>query len=241
LSLARSPRERDNPAMDSPGLYLHVPSLVTREELESLLARAREAEFEDGRTTATLGAKEVKRNLQMVKARSADVIAFENLLLNAINRHPLVSAVVMPRQVHPPMINRYDAGMSYGWHVDSPLMGMPPVRTDVAMTLFLSHPESYDGGALTIETPAGPVAYRLPAGDAIFYPADRNHCVTPVTRGTRLCAVTWIQSVIRDPSKREVVFMTNQLYSMLSARDLRSPEAQLAMGLYSRLVRMWEE
>jgi PKHD-type hydroxylase len=227
--------------MESPSLYLSVPGLIDRHELETLREIAQRAEFEDGRKTAIHAAKDVKQNLQMVKPLPPGENPFETLLLHALTRHPLVSAVVMPRLVHPPMINKYEVGMSYGWHIDSPLMGTPPVRTDLAMTLFLSDPDAYEGGALAVQTPAGVAQYRLPAGDAIFYPADRTHCVTPLTRGTRLCAISWIQSVIRDPSKREIVFTANQLHAMLSARDAHSPEARMSMGLYANLVRRWEE
>lgn len=227
--------------MERPGLYLHVPALITREELQQLREISMQSEFEDGRKTAILAAKEVKQNLQMVKEKPPGENDFELIVLNAINRSPLAAAVVMPKAVYPPMMSKYEVGMSYGWHIDSPLMGMPPVRTDIAMTLFLNDPESYEGGALAVQTPAGLAQFRLPAGDAIFYPSDRLHCVTPVTKGTRLCAITWIQSLVRNHEQREMVFTANQLYSILSAKDLHSPESQIAIGLYSNLLRMWSE
>jgi PKHD-type hydroxylase len=227
--------------MELPKLYLHVQGLLTPDEVARLRQIATEQSFEDGRKTASLAAVDVKRNLQLVKEKPLGQNEFELIILNAMQRNPLISGCVMPKAVYPPMISKYEVGMSYGWHIDSPLMGPQPVRTDLAMTLFLNDPQSYEGGALAVQSPAGLTQFRLPAGDAIFYPANRLHCVTEVTKGTRLCAITWIQSVVRDHEKREMIFTMNYLYSLLSAKDLHSPESQITMGLYSNLLRRWGE
>ena len=87
----------------------------------------------------------------------------------------------------PPLFNRYDQDMSFGSHVDNAIRAIPgtPVRlrTDVSATLFLSDPDSYDGGELVVEDTYGSHAVKLPAGDLIVYPASSLHHVTPITRG----------------------------------------------------------
>lgn len=233
--------------MDSPSLYLPVPDLVTPQELKRLKELAAAQAFEDGRKTASLAALSVKNNLQMAREKMPGENEQEQIVFQAIMRHPTVSACVMPQMVFPPMISKYEAGMYYGWHIDSPVMslpgvtGVPPVRTDVAMTLFLHDPASYEGGELVVQSPAGLVQFKLPAGHAVFYPADRLHCVAEVKSGVRLCAVTWIQSMVRNAEQRELLVTTNYLHGILSSKDVKSPEAQLALAIYSNLLRMWRE
>jgi PKHD-type hydroxylase len=111
----------------------------------------------------------------------------------------------MPRGVTPPTFNRYDPGMTYGRHVDNPLMGAGRLRTDLSVTVFLSDLDSYDGGELCIESDLDVRRVRLPAGDAVIYPSGLVHWVEPVTRGVRIAAIAWIQSVIRDHAMRQVV------------------------------------
>ena len=131
------------------------------------------------------------------------------------------------KTINDPLFIRYDTGMSYGSHTDDPIMNsrFGPLRTDVALTLFLNEPEEYDGGELHTDG----LSYKLPAGSLLMYPADTVHCVVPVTRGTRLVMVTWVQSVIRCEQQRDIL------------RTIGSSNEKDLKDVYRKLVRMWAE
>ncbi|MDA8363186.1 MAG: Fe2+-dependent dioxygenase, partial [Gammaproteobacteria bacterium] len=128
-------------------------------------------------------------------------------------------------------------------HVDDPVMGGDGAlyRSDIAITLFLNDPQQYDGGELEIRTAFGSQSVKLPAGDAVMYPASSLHRVTPVTRGERLVAVTWAQSLVRDPAKRELLYELNQAREALLAAAPDAPETTRVNTAYVNLVRMWGE
>jgi PKHD-type hydroxylase len=133
--------------------------------------------------------------------------------------------------------------MTYGEHVDDPIMGStgPRFRSDVSMTIFLNPPETYDGGELAIRTPFGEQRVKLPAGDAVVYPSSSLHRVTEVSRGERLVALTWIQSYVRDPAQRELLYELNlaREHLLKSAPD-DAATAYLDRS-YANLVRMWSD
>lgn len=140
------------------------------------------------------------------------------------------------------MLSRYHPGMTYGVHVDDALMGATePVRTDIATTIFLSRPEDYDGGELVIEGTGGDAEYKLPAGAAIFYPATSLHRVAPVGRGSRLAAVTWIQSLVREADRREMLFDLDSARRTLFEQTGKTREVDLLSKTYANLLRLWAE
>jgi PKHD-type hydroxylase len=114
-------------------------------------------------------------------------------------------------------------------------------RSDIAITIFLNAPETYDGGELTIHTAFGEQTVKLPAGDGVLYPASSIHRVTPVTRGERLVAVTWVQSLVRDPGKRELLYTLNQAREALLSKSPDAPETAQVNVAYLNLVRMWAD
>ena len=139
-----------------------------------------------------------------------------------------------------PMFARYGPGRRYGMHTDNALVHDEngwSVRTDISFTLFLSAPDTYDGGALILQDPAGDREFRPKAGSAVFYPTGQLHGVTPVTRGERLVCVGWIQSLIRRADQRELLFDMEQV------RDRIGPgEDTLLMDkAIGNLLRMWAE
>jgi PKHD-type hydroxylase len=146
---------------------------------------------------------------------------------------------VRPKALSPLLFSRYDPDMHYGSHVDDALMdGM---RTDVSFTLFLSAPESYDGGELVIESAAGEDAVKLSAGALVAYPSTSLHHVAAVTRGVRLAAVGWARSFIRDAARRELLFDLDTARSALFARDGKTAEFDLIAKSTANLLRMWAE
>lgn len=199
------------------------------------LARVRgllaEGAFYDGRATSTVAGK---RNLQLVDdnpvAQEAASLISDALLANA-----QFQRAAQPQCLLPVVFSKYEVGMSYPDHVDSAVMDGR--RTDVATTVFLSDPQSYDGGELVVDTGAGERSFKLAAGAAIVYPASTLHRVAAVTRGVRLVAVAWIQSLVRDVAKRKI------LHDLANAVD-DFPEGPCALGLrrgYHNLLRLWAE
>lgn len=230
-----------NPSASSS--YLTVSGLLKPDELESIDLILKSASFEEGAATATDAAKSVKKNLQLPKQGSEERKRIGSIVINAMSQSPLIHAALMPKVVLTPIISRYEPGMHYGHHVDSPLMAddITTIRTDVGMTLFLSDPSSYEGGELEVITPAGPERFKLERGDAIFYPTTAIHGVIPVTSGVRLAAVTWMQCAVRDAHQREILFQLKSAQALVDRKDHLSAENLALMQVHSNLVRMWAE
>jgi PKHD-type hydroxylase len=217
-----------------------IESMLKTEEITQLESLIKATEFVDGKATASMAAKEVKNNLQL-DSHSSAMDAIQLILNNALQTSPYFQAATQPKKVHPFIISKYVPGQFYGWHVDSPIMGDPMIRTDLAMTIFLSDPASYEGGELLIQGSAGPLAMKPKKGDAVLYPCQFLHCVNEVKKGERIAAVTWIQSNIQSTEQRQILFELNQVQAVLQQRDKHSPEANLMLQAYSNLFRMWAE
>ena len=204
--------------------------LLTPDEVRQVLRALEQCAFVDGRATATGRAREVKNNLE----HSPEDRENDRLVIAAIHRHQGLQALVMPSCFLPPLFSRYEPGMKYGDHMDCSIMGgSPNVRTDYAMTLFLSPAGSYDGGELILE---GGEEIKLEAGEAFAYPATSIHRVAPVTRGIRLAAVTWMQSLIRDVSLRAILYDLWRVTQKLKSDE--EPELALLLSKsYQNLIR----
>ena len=157
----------------------------------------------------------------------------------------LFMSATLPLKVLPPRFNRYEGGGTYGNHIDNAIFTIPgtaiKVRSDVSTTVFFSDPADYDGGELVVHGAPGEAAQRikLPAGDAILYPGTSVHEVTPVTRGERLASFLWIESMVRSPEQRALLFDLDMTLLALRQRDGESAEATRLTGTYHRLLRMW--
>jgi len=218
-----------------------IPDVLTAEELVKLRAVVKRGRFQDGRSTAGFRAAMVKKNEQLAR-ESAGVKEARELVTAALLRHPQFQSAVLPKSVRPAMFNRYLPGMSYGPHIDDPLMGKETrERSDIALTLFLSDPDAYDGGELQMLGPLGPQEVKLPAGACVIYPASAPHIVTPVTRGERLAAVTWAQSFVRDGEKREILHQMNAARMQLHKLEPEGQATWHAFAAYSNLLRLWAE
>lgn len=220
--------------------FIQLPALLKEEELVRIESLVSKASFVDGKMTASLAAKAVKENRQ-IDPKDAILQEIHEVLNGALQRNALFQVTALPRSVHPFLISKYGAGQYYGWHVDSPVMGMPPIRTDLAMTVFLSDPATYTGGELVLQTGAGIVNLKPPKGDAIIYPCQYVHGVNEIKSGERLAAVTWIQSAVRSPEQRQLLMQLNQVHSILLQKDMQAQETQLLLQTYSHLFRMWAD
>ncbi len=225
-------------------MIICIANLLDTGVLSKVRALLDAARFQDGRATAGWHARLVKANRQAAPrdpaVREAAAIVAAALLGNEVFR-----SATLPRRLRPPLFARYGAGETYGTHVDDALMGLGdpegPLRTDVAVTVFLADPAAYEGGALVIEDPAGEQDFRLKAGDAVAYPATTLHRVAPVTAGERLVAVTWVQSLVRDPARREVLFDLENAKRRVFASEGKGATFDLLAKSHANLLRQWVE
>lgn len=218
----------------------HIPALLTAEELITIDALIAASRFVDGKLTASMAAKEVKNNLQL-EAGNEKLAAIQNIISNALQQSPLFNIAALPGKVYPFLISKYTPGKYYGWHVDSPVMGTPPIRTDLAMTIFLSDPATYEGGELSIQSDTGLANFKPAKGDAVLYPCQYLHCVNEIKSGERVAAVTWIQSNVKDASQRQILFQLNQVHSALYQQAPNAPATNLLLQTHSNLFRMWAD
>ena len=227
-------------------MLLHVREVLTPAEV----ARAREvladAPWGDGRITAGSQSAEAKNNEQLPEDCDA-TRAVQQLLLRGLERHAVFFSAALPKQISPPLFNRYGgAANSFGNHVDSAVRylrnGAGRVRTDISCTLFLSEPGEYDGGELMVEDTFGEQRVKLAAGDLVLYPGTSVHRVEPVTRGHRVASYFWIQSMVRSDEQRRLLFeMDNHLRRLRSGAHLGEADPSV-IGLtstYHNLLRMW--
>lgn len=222
-----------------PENMLHIPQLLKPDELELIDSLLNDSAFLDGSKTASMAAKAVKNNLQIDRQDQDTLPRIQAIFDEALRASPLFQIYSMPAQIVPFLLSKYEIGMAYGWHVDSPFMGQPPIRTDLAMTVFLSGPDAYEGGELVIQGPQGVTAFKAGKGDAVVYPCQYLHCVNPVLSGQRSVAVSWIQSQVKDIGHRQILFDLNQVHGSLYQRDPNAPEANLLLQAHSNLLRMW--
>ncbi|QSQ15749.1 Fe2+-dependent dioxygenase [Myxococcus landrumensis] len=225
-------------------MMLHIPNVLTAAEVARCRAVMEKADWTDGRVTAGHQSAQVKQNLQLPEG-SAAARELGDLVLAGLERSPLFISAVLPQRVFPPLFNRYETSMHFGSHVDGAIRPIPGtaqrVRTDVSATLFLSEPDSYDGGELVVEDTYGHHSVKLPAGDLIIYPSTSLHHVTPVTRGARLASFFWVQSMVRDVSKRALLFDMDTAIMQLNQEVPKSPSLVMLTGVYHNLLRQWAE
>jgi PKHD-type hydroxylase len=218
-------------------MILGLDAILTGEELTALRARLAGADFQDGRSTAGWHARLVKENAQLSKDDPlAGAVRTE--IDAALRRNAIFMAAVQPKLIQL-LVNRYGEGQSYGAHVDDAFMNGR--RTDVSLTVFLSDPADYDGGELVIDGPSGEQSIKLPAGAAIVYPATSLHRVNPVTRGARLACVGWVESRVRDPGAREILFDLERARRGMFQAHGKTAEFDLLSKACANLLRRWGE
>jgi PKHD-type hydroxylase len=209
-----------------------VQRLLSPEQVTHLRTRLEQAPWSDGRATAGALAARSKRNLQLALG-SPTHAELSELVKKCVNASEPFKQLTLPRRLSVILFSRYDVGMEYGPHTDDAFRALELVRTDIAVTLFLSEPETYEGGALIV----GDRALRPAAGDAVIYPANTIHRVSEVTRGVRLAAVFWVQSLVRDERQRGILLSLQR-----AAGQVESPTVSLALAHAQQdLLRMWIE
>ena len=223
-------------------MLLTIPELLNPAQLAKIHETLADAPFVDGKLSAGFAAGRVKNNEEM-RPEPERMQRLIRILMASLGHHETFRFGALPHRVADPIFARYTPGMSYGEHIDDPIMGTtgPRFRSDVSMTIFLNDPGAYEGGELEIRTPVGAQQIKLAAGDAVVYPSASLHRVVEVTRGERLVALTWIQRYVRDPARRELLYELNLAREQL----LKSAPAEDATAYvnrsYANLVRMWSD
>lgn len=225
-------------------MLLHIPDVLNAEQLAEARATLASAEWVDGRITAGHHSERVKRNRQ-IPERHPIARRIGEMILAALDRNALFLSAALPLKIVPPTFNRYEGGETYGSHVDGairPIQGTPlRVRTDLSATVFLSPPENYDGGELVVDDTHGAHRVKLPAGSMILYPGSSLHRVEPVTRGIRLAAFFWIESMVREDGRRRLLFDLDRAVQQTAAAIPDNPAVAQLYNVYHNLLRQWAD
>ncbi|HRP12469.1 MAG TPA: Fe2+-dependent dioxygenase [Terricaulis sp.] len=220
-------------------MFLEVRGVLTPQETARLQAIAGQVAFVDGRISNP--ANETKQNLQ---ADQQHPLAGEAAaaISAALLRCREFRDYAFPKIIAPPLLARYAPGMKYGAHYDAAFMpaGAAPLRSDISATVFLAPPESYDGGELAITQGTRTTSFKLNPGDAVFYPSTTLHEVVPVRAGQRLVAITFIQSLLRDPVQRETLYQLNEVAAQ-EGNKMRWENRMRLEGVRNNLLRAWAD
>jgi len=225
-------------------VLVHVPDVLTGPQISRCREVMAYAKWIDGRATAGHQSARAKHNLQIPEG-TPEAREMGELIVGALERSPLFISAALPHRIFPPLFNRYDESMTFGFHVDNAIRqitGTPlRLRTDLSATLFLSRPEEYDGGELVVEDTYGSHAVKLPAGHLILYPAASLHRVNPVTRGARLASFFWIQSMVRADADRTLLFELGTVLQQFEQAVPDHPAVIDLTGVYYNLFRRWTD
>lgn len=228
-------------------MLLQIPQVLTADELAQVRQLLAQADWSDGRITAGSQSGAVKNNLQLPEDLPAATQA-RQIVSVALARNPMFVTGALPKAVYPPLFNRYSGSTNaFGNHIDNAVRthaaSARHIRTDIACTLFLSDPASYDGGELVAQDTFGEQRIKFAAGDLLLYPGTSVHRVEPVTRGERVASFFWIESMVRDDGQRRLLFDMDM--AILSLRQKSDPalgdseEIVKLTGCYHNLLRMW--
>lgn len=226
-------------------MMLAIPDVLDAEALARVHALLEAGRWVDGNITSGPQAALAKRNEQLPED-SAEAKEASAIVLDALGRALLFIAAALPLKIYPPLFNRYAGGQTFGTHIDNAIRIRPNgefrVRSDLSATIFLSDPESYDGGELTVEHNLGVQSVKLPAGHMVLYPASSLHHVEPVTRGMRVASFFWIQSMVREDAARQTLFdLDTTIQSLVSERGQGDRAVIRLTGIYHNLLRRWAD
>ena len=226
-------------------MLLHVPDILTPDQVTHGRRLLEEAQWVDGRVTAGSQSSRAKRNLQLPEDSPA-ARELGEIVLGALQRNALFMSAALPLKVFPPLFNRYGEGHTFGTHVDNAIRikrgSEFRIRSDLSITVFLEDPAEYDGGELVVEDHFGVQRVKLPAGHAVVYPSSSLHHVTPVTRGVRVASFFWLQSMVRDDGARRILFDLDQSVQRLTGQLGGADRSVIELtGVYHNLLRRWAD
>lgn len=226
-------------------MLLRIPQALHADKLEQVRQLVLSANWVDGRVTAGTQSAVVKNNRQL-QEDSPQAQQARHLVSVALARNPQFVTGALPKTVYPPLFNRYGGeSNAFGNHIDNAVRTHAAtgkhMRTDISCTLFLSDPESYDGGELVVQDTYGEQRVKLQAGDLVMYPGTSVHRVEPVTRGERVACFFWIESMVRLDAQRRLLYDMDMAILALRQSGGDSPEVVQLTGCYHNLLRMWAD
>ena len=226
-------------------MLLKIASALNPQELQQVRERVCHADWADGRVTAGSQSAGVKNNQQLPESSEAAQQARQWVSV-ALARNPLFVSGALPKKVYPPLFNSYaGSANAFGNHIDNAVrthaVTAQHVRTDIACTLFLSDPDSYEGGELVVQDTYGEQRVKLGAGDLVMYPGTSVHRVEPVLHGERLACFFWIESMVRHDAQRRLLFDMDMAILDLRKKGGDTDETVRLTGCYHNLLRMWAD
>lgn len=225
-------------------MILTLPDLLTPQDLAEARQLLADAPWADGRDSAGPQARRVKNNQQLPHDCEA-ARQIRTRVLAGLDRSATFFSAALPKKIFTPRVNRYSGEThAYGEHIDNAIRLLPDgqrVRTDISCTVFLSDPDAYEGGELTVADTYGTRGIKLPAGHAVIYPGTSLHQVTPVTRGERLACFFWVESLVRSDEQRRLLYELDMNLLRLRQRHGESAETTALTGTYHNLLRLWAD
>jgi len=222
-------------------MIVTLSDLITPDELAAIKRLVAGVGFTEGKTTAGELLHKAKNN-QQIPWDHPVMKQISGVVMQALGRNDAFMSMAQPRRLAAMLVSRYQPGMAYGMHVDAPIMGEPNhVRSDVSFTLFLNEPDTYQGGELAFETGSGETAFKLPARSAICYSTGQLHRVRPVEQGERLAVVGWVQSLVREPAVRELLYDLSEAREQLVGQEGTARALELINKSYFNLLRRHAE
>ncbi len=222
-----------------------IDPLISAQDVNYFRQKLSELPWQDGTNTAMGMASSVKNNNQ---ADNADpkVRQLSNELLAKVGGHSTLISAALPHKIFPPVFNLYSETQEYGYHVDAAIMRIPGtqdvLRSDISMTVFLNDPDQYEGGELVISTEFGEQQVKLPAGHAVVYPSSSLHKVNAVTKGQRIAAITWMQSMVPDTSLRQTLYQLDRsIQSLIADNKTNRQELDRLHNVYHNLIRQFSQ
>jgi len=219
-----------------------IQNVLSTEDLDTIQTQLSQATWQSGEQSAGVQARKIKSNEEMDQ-RCESWSSINERVVSQLYRHPAFQSLALPSKVSAAFISRCKAGMHYGQHIDDPIMGSANARyrSDLAVTVFLADPTSYEGGELVIESRFGPVSVKLQAGSAVVYPASSLHEVTPVLSGERIVCALWVQSMVRDANQRDLLHDLDEARQALNQSTPNALVTKQIEHVYANLLRLWAD
>lgn len=225
-------------------MLIEIAEVFTADEVDEMRTRLLAEPWVDGKVTAGQRSARDKFNRQL-NEDSALGLLFGQRILARLSENALFMSAALPKRIYPPLFNRYSGGEAFGFHIDNAIRGIKGVRervrTDLSATLFLTDPQTYDGGELVIRDTFGERSVKLPAGHLVLYPGTSVHKVNPVTRGERVAAFFWIESLVREDSQRSLLLDMDVAIQRLNAQQADDESLLQLSGVYHNLLRRWSD
>ena len=225
-------------------MLIEIADVFTADEVDEMRTRLLAEPWVDGKVTAGQRSARDKFNRQLNEDSALGVL-FGQRILARLSENALFMSAALPKRIYQPLFNRYSGGEAFGFHIDNAIRGIKGVRervrTDLSATLFLTDPQSYDGGELVIRDTFGERSVKLPAGHLVLYPGTSVHKVNPVTRGERVAAFFWIESLVREDSQRSLLLDMDVAIQRLNAQQADDESLLQLSGVYHNLLRRWSD